>query len=162
MMTRLCELCESILQQELPPLPDEAYRRTLSGKPHLQHLYKNDSGASLDSFGLRFHPDLDSLRRAAEEGCDLCRLIESQADAVLSDIEGLDKPVLGIYQAQPTFDLYVTGRPDDGDGFWVLSTTTWRRGVCVVPIAAISFGADLGIWPCKNPTFSSTILISLR
>lgn len=141
-MARLCDLCELVIHQELPPFPDEAYRRTLSGKPHFQHLYRNTSGASLEVFGLRFHPDLESLRRAAEKGCDLCRLIESQADAVLSDIQGLDKPVLGIYQAQPTFDLYVTQRPEDGDGFWVLSATAWREGICIVPIAAISFGAD--------------------
>ncbi|KAK7417653.1 hypothetical protein QQX98_004474 [Neonectria punicea] len=143
-MARLCELCESVTHQTLPPFPEDGYRRTLSGKPHYHHLYREPSVARLETFGLRFHPDLDSLRRSAKDGCDLCGLIEYQADAVLSDIEGLDKPVLGIFQAQPSFDLYVTQRPDDGDGFCVLSTAAWRDGGSVVLIAAISFGADEG------------------
>ncbi|KPM42686.1 hypothetical protein AK830_g3835 [Neonectria ditissima] len=160
-MAHLCELCESVIHDELPPFPDKAYTRTLSGKPHFQHLYRNTSEHSLETFGFRFHPDLDSLRRAAENGCDLCRLIESQADAVLSDIAGLEEPVLGVYQAQPTFDLYITKRADDGDGFWVLSSATWKEGKYVVPVAAISFGADEGMTTCKNPTICNQFSLDL-
>ncbi|KAH8686168.1 heterokaryon incompatibility protein-domain-containing protein [Ilyonectria robusta] len=144
-MASLCALCESMSYEALPDFPDENYMRTLSGYANLQHLIVRKSKRS-ESLGFKHHPDLESLRHSAKEGCDLCQLIEAQADDVLSDFEKEEMPLLrelGIGEgAHLTFDLWVTKRPDGQDGILVVTNCSWEPGVKVVPVAAIAFCAQ--------------------
>lgn len=144
-MASLCALCESMSYEALPDFPDENYMRTLSGYAHLQHLIVRKSKRS-EPLGFKHHPDLKSLRHAAKEGCDLCQLIEAQADGVLSDFEKEEMPLLqelGTGEgAHLTFDLWVTKRPDGQDGILVVTNCSWEPGVKVVPVAAIAFCAQ--------------------
>ncbi|KAH7146989.1 heterokaryon incompatibility protein-domain-containing protein [Dactylonectria estremocensis] len=125
-MACLCALCESMSSEALPDFPEENYMRTVSGHAYLQHLIVPKSKRS-EPLGFKHHPDLESLRRAAKEGCDLCHLIEAQADDVLSDFEKEEMPLLQ--------ELGIDGQ----DGIWVLTNCSWEPGVKVVPIAAIAF-----------------------
>ncbi|KAH7125036.1 heterokaryon incompatibility protein [Dactylonectria estremocensis] len=141
-MARLCALCESMSFEALPAFPEEYYMRTLSGYAHLQHLIVPKCKRP-ELLGFKHHPDLESLRRAAKEGCDLCQLIEAQADAVQSDFKNKEMPVLqelGVNEgAHLTLNLWVTKRPDGQDGIWVLTNCSWELGRKVVPVAAIAF-----------------------
>lgn len=77
-------------------------------------------------------------------GCEICRLIETQADGLLDYIETSKFPTRGLGPARPLFDLWLTKRPYGGDGFWVLTNSTRGTGRALLILAAITFSCDGG------------------
>ena len=107
----LCQLCQSIPLHSLPR-PSEQL-----------HLYSDDKPGE-DLTGLlnlshRHHPSFSSLRVSAAV-CLLCRQIEAEVDFTIANyvktVDGYEK------FWNPNFDLWITGRGEGGDGFWVCST----------------------------------------
>ncbi|KAF6790733.1 hypothetical protein CMUS01_16252 [Colletotrichum musicola] len=143
----LCDLCSSINLEDLPPFPDDQFSKTLSGYPRFHHLVKPDfkKGARIERFGVQYHPDLNSLRRAAAEGCVLCAAVEKEAAALAEEIENLPKPRWGITQCDPSWDMWLVRRSEaGGDGLWVVcSSVVDGEGLsCLIPVAAIGFASD--------------------
>ena len=139
----LCDLCASIPLEGLPPFPSERYHEYLSGKPHFQHgglkaAYTNAAPAP------RFphQPNLESLRRAAAAGCELCHLIQSQVDSVLSDVAAFDELERETIGAPEDFALWLTKRPDGGQGFWAVTEVPSSAEIYL--LAAIAFCAEEG------------------
>lgn len=160
-MTRLCAICESIPYESLPEFPSHDYMENHTGCAHFQQLFAKspeDSGLA----GFKHYSDLESLRRAAKEGCRLCQLIEAQADNVLSEFDREEKPRLEALGAGEDaclkFDLRITKRPDGQGGIWVLASCPEPEEpgvVAVVPVATTAFCARQGIRstvPAKRPS----------
>lgn len=146
----LCQLCQSIPLDDLPPFPDASYTRTLSGYKHLTQLVHREMHDPIpETLSFHHHPELESLRRASAAGCDLCRQIEVQADAVLADIAKRDAKWAGFPDVRslpgdPSFDLWVTGRGEGGEGFWVVAKSVSEAERLLFPIATFGFCADDG------------------
>jgi hypothetical protein len=147
----LCDICKEVPFGDLPPFPEEEYFRTLTGLEYVQILVRNkvDSRDGTAS-GVRHHANIENLRKAAAEGCELCRLIQGEAHVLLTELEGLEGPMKEYYNP-PTFNMWLTKRPGGGQGFWVLSECRPSvRGAMAIPIAAFGFTVAEGIfepWP---------------
>lgn len=142
----LCDLCKTIPLDGLPAFPDEDIARSLSGLTYFHQFFLRTR--ELESVGFKHHSDLQSLRAAAAAGCGLCRLIESQADCILADIDGLGEERRGPFECQPQFDLWLTTLPNGRAGFLVLTNGKWERKSAVCPMAAIGFCAEEGASMC--------------
>jgi hypothetical protein len=141
----LCDLCASIPLEGLPPFPEERYNLSVSGKPHFQSMtVKEEYIDAPEPPKFQYHTDLQSLRRAAGTGCGLCRLIEVQVDAVLSDIAGFDEIDRRVYRLPSSFNFWLTKRPEGGQGFWVLTSCGGEHGHEIIPVATIAFCAEEG------------------
>lgn len=84
----LCDNCKSIPCKHLPPFPKEEYVRTMTGLEHVQTLVPNkfnSRGATAPRVGC--HANTQSLRGEAAEGCELCLLIQGEADGMLAELE---------------------------------------------------------------------------
>lgn len=148
----LCYICKSIPFDHLPPFPEGEYVRTLTGLEHVQTLVRRrhvspDPAAP----SVRHHASLEGLRRAAAEGCELCRLIQCEAEAMLAELDGLQGLTNRCSYGPPTFDMWLTKRPEGGQGFWVLSDcASGAWGPATVPVAAFGFVVAEGAcepWP---------------
>jgi hypothetical protein len=141
----LCELCKSISFKDLPVFPDDEYDHSITGFPFLQmvHLRRRRKNKEHPDLGVRYHLDLNSLRRAAAGGCELCRLVETQADGILNDIADDE---VRLSQYAPTFEMWVSKRPAFGDGLWIVTKDggpDWGDTTCI-PVATLGFCADEG------------------
>lgn len=152
----LCDLCKSLPLENLPPFPDEKYSRTLSGKQRLHNLYLKDyeKGKPLERFGVSYHPDLDSLRKAASGGCVLCQAVAKEADGILDELASPSEFSLNSYV--PDWDMWLTKRGEDGgDGLWVLSRYAENSDRSIAVVAAIGFASDGGMFCiCASLSFS--------
>ncbi|KAK1979049.1 hypothetical protein LZ30DRAFT_772400 [Colletotrichum cereale] len=96
----LCELCSSIPLENLPPFPLENFDRNLSGYARIHHMFlkrqKREKDVPIKQFGIQYHADLDSLRKAASTGCELCQAIGQETDALIEEIATLPQPRLGL------------------------------------------------------------------
>ncbi|SPN99258.1 uncharacterized protein DNG_02295 [Cephalotrichum gorgonifer] len=121
----LCQLCQSISLQSLPPFPDDSYRRTVSGRPNLQKLVHREENDPIPTpFGFPHHLSLEALRAASAASCELCRQIETGADGLLADLTSEKEwrakyPEVPAERGDPSFELWITKRGEGGDGFWV-------------------------------------------
>ncbi|KAK1622364.1 heterokaryon incompatibility protein-domain-containing protein [Colletotrichum phormii] len=147
----LCDLCRSISWEDLPPFPNDNFIKTLSGCPRFHHLVLKSSLIEKDTpikrFGVQYHASLQSLRRAASGGCELCQIIENEADALIEEIASLRQPRRGVMQTEPSWDMWLTKRSEPevtGDGFWVVNRSSWGSDKWLVPIASIGFSSDEG------------------
>ncbi|KXH48486.1 HET domain-containing protein [Colletotrichum simmondsii] len=145
----LCDLCKSIPWEDLPPFPNENFMKTLSGYPRFHHLVLKSQLIEKDTpikrFGVQYHANLQSLRQAASSGCELCQIIEREADALIEEIAGLPQPRRGLMQTEPSWDMWLTKRSEpevSGDGFWVVNRSSWGSDKWLVPIASIGFSSD--------------------
>ncbi|KID88982.1 Heterokaryon incompatibility [Metarhizium guizhouense ARSEF 977] len=147
----LCDICKSIPFKHLPPFPKEEYVRTSTGLEHVQTLVPNKfnpRGATAPR--VRYHANTQSLRGEAAEGCELCLLIQGEADVMLAELEDHEGRMKDDSDGPPTFYMCLTKRPDGGQGFWVLSECSPRaRGTVTVPVAVFGFTvADMSeSWP---------------
>lgn len=143
----LCDICKSIPFEDLPPFPEEEYFRTLTGLEYVQTLVPNkDVSRDATASSVRHHASIEGLREAAAEGCELCLLIQGEADVMLAELEGLEGVMEQYSNFLPTFDMWLTKRPDGGQGFWVLSECNPSvRGTVTVPVAAFGFAVAEGM-----------------
>ncbi|KAL0934595.1 heterokaryon incompatibility protein [Colletotrichum truncatum] len=141
----LCDLCKSIPLGKLPPFRDEEFIKTMSGKPryHRLLLHEYEAGKPIERFGIQYHSDLESLRRAASEGCVLCQLVEKEASGLLEEISNLLRELEGALTCRPSWDMWLTRRGEPGgDGFWVVCGSTVESDRWVMPVASIGFASD--------------------
>ncbi|OHE94939.1 HET domain-containing protein [Colletotrichum orchidophilum] len=145
----LCNLCSSISWEDLPPFPNEDFMKTLSGYPRFHHLVLKshllEKDTPIKKFGVQYHASLESLRQAASGGCELCQVIEKEADALIEEIAGLPEPRHGVMQTEPSWDMWLTKRSEpkvSGDGFWVVNRSSWESDKWLIPIASIGFSSD--------------------
>lgn len=144
----LCDLCQTIPHQELPPYPEE-YECYFSAGDYFFPARRRDSHQKNTQreplgLGLPHHPTLESLRQASAAGCEICRLVETQADGLLGHIETYGPAKHSLGRAYPLFDLWLTKRPYGGDGFWVLTSSTHGTGRVLLILAAVIFSCDDG------------------
>lgn len=153
---RLCKLCESIPFESLPAFPKELYHAGSSGKRYIHHYFRQkdfaDDVAATEktSRAVRYHATIDSLREAAAAECGLCILVLGEADALLAELDSLDENTVTMLRySPPTFEMWVTQRPDGGQGLWVISEPRLdRRGGTIMPIAAFAFVVEEGMFYC--------------
>lgn len=150
---RLCKLCESIPFESLPAFPQDSYHAGSSGKQHIHHYFRRrdcpDVATTAETARVfRYHATIDSLREAAAAECDLCTLVLGEADALLSELDSLEESELTTLRySPPTFDMWVTQRPDGGQGLWVISEPSVnRRSGTIMPIAAFAFVVEEGTY----------------
>lgn len=118
----LCDTCESIDWEALPPFPENLYERTSTGLQHVHSLYaKEPTTGEQPTNRVKYHEGFDALSQAATNGCGLCVLVMRQANALLTEMEGLEGIEKEMEGTPPTFDMWLTKRPEKGEGFWVLS-----------------------------------------
>lgn len=148
----LCQVCSSISLAALPDFPSQHYHETLSGRKYIHHFIKHQENApntaALNAVREQgqHHGSLEALRAAAADGCGLCILIEGEADALLEEIGSLGEE--GRY-SPPAFDMWLTKRPEEGQGFWVLSECSSSfANKKIMPIAAFTFVVDDGAYTC--------------
>lgn len=152
MTSNLCQLCKTIPLQDLPRFPDESYIATLTGRQHLQRLIHKDSLDDIPGpLGFHHHETLESLRTASASGCELCQLIEAEADALLADIAERNleysqfPDVLARIDSDPCFDLWVTARPEGGDGLWIITKSASRPDKELFVVATLNFAFAYGM-----------------
>lgn len=155
----LCDLCRSIAWGDLPPFPNENFMKTLSGYPRFHHLVLKSQLVEKDTpikrFGVQYHASLQSLRQAASGGCELCQVIETEADALIEEIAGLPQPRRGLMQTEPSWDMWLTKRSEpevSGDGFWVVNRSSW--GVTsgssrLHPLASVLMKVSFSLLPAQ-------------
>lgn len=135
----LCEICKSIPLGALPPFPDSAIPANFPDAPPCHFLLSHDNDDYDDDgrtpVGFRYHEDLGGLWQSAAGGCSLCRLVQQQAQSLVSArMEDMGSGA--------NFDLWITARRGSaGDGFWVLS----RCGRVEDPDDAIIVVATVGL-----------------
>jgi hypothetical protein len=151
MTSILCQLCQTVPFHDLPQFLDESYFRSNSGQPNLHAMHRDTLEEVPILFGFHHHPDLESLRRASTSGCELCRLIEIEADALLVDISERNlkysqfPEVLARLDAcDPSFDLWITKRPKGGDGFWVVAKSASAPEELLFLVATFGFCSEDG------------------
>ena len=126
--------------------------RTSTGLKYVQHLVRHkDAFRDATASSVRHYANIEGLRRAAAEGCGLCLLIQGEADAILAELDGLEGLMKHYSGSPPTFDMWLTKRPEGGQGFWVLSEcSTSAKGAVTIPVAAFGFALAecmLESWP---------------
>lgn len=140
-----CNICKSISFEDLPPFPEEGYMKTITGLRYIHSLFPNSKLTEAQSLGtVKYHGNIIDLQHAAANGCELCQLIKDQTDALLAELDSLDHHQRVLEYSPPTFDMWLTKRPEGGNGFWVLSAchkTFEDEPPATLPIAAIAFGA---------------------
>ncbi|RAQ80318.1 hypothetical protein COH21_013023, partial [Aspergillus flavus] len=102
-----------------------------------------DDRSPRHALGVPHHPNLDSLRGASAAGCELCYIIETQVDGLISDIETGEIISHEPELSKPHFDLWLTRRLD-GDGFIVLTpdnTNTWLAPSDIAQHTVLVLGA---------------------
>jgi hypothetical protein len=132
----LCELCKSISWESLPVLPSSYWCGAPSWK-YIHAFYRNDEPN--DPVGRLYHSSIENIRDSAEQ-CDLCNLILSAVDKVITELDGATEEKILRYNSRPDrliFELSLTTRRDGGDGFWVFSKSEDSRTIYLV--AAIGF-----------------------
>ena len=141
----LCDLCRTIPHQGLPSYPEE-YKCYFSAGDFFYPARHRDNHQNRqpEPLGFPHHQTLKSLRQASAENCEICRLIETQADGLLDHIETYGPPKHSLGRAYPLFDLWLTKRPHGGDGFWVLTNSTRGTGRVLLILAAIVFACNDG------------------
>ncbi|KAJ3473215.1 hypothetical protein NLG97_g10444 [Lecanicillium saksenae] len=155
---QLCQLCQSIPFASLPIFPkDDRYAVGNGGSNIVVLIAKpGDPGddattaKAAESHKVKHHPNLDSLREAAAGGCELCVLILGEAEPLLAGLGELGdegSPGRAAYPT-PSFDMWLTKRPEGLDGFWVVSGP--RESKAPTPfkmlllVAAFGFVVDQG------------------
>lgn len=119
---QLCDTCKSIDWEGLPAFPEDLYERNSTGLQHVHSLYAKEQGTGDQATDrVKYHESFDALRRASMNGCGLCVLVKRQADALLIEMEGLEGIEKEMEGTPPTFDMWLTKRPEKGQGVWVLS-----------------------------------------
>ncbi|OAR02778.1 hypothetical protein LLEC1_07878 [Akanthomyces lecanii] len=144
---RLCNVCESIPFESLPAFPVDSYHAGSSGKQYIHHYFRREdrpddvSPTEEAARVVRYHATIDSLREAAAAECDLCTLVLGEADALLAELQSLEEnESTRLTYSPPTFDMWVTQRPDGGQGLWIISEpSSHRRSGTIMPIAAFAF-----------------------
>ncbi|KAJ3498975.1 hypothetical protein NLG97_g706 [Lecanicillium saksenae] len=118
-----------------------------SGQKHIHEYYPRLAtpagavAAAEAAKSVRYHSSIETLREAAAAGCELCILVLGEANALLAELAALEKDStrLGRHSA-PLFDMWLTQRPEGGQGFWVISDQKFpRRAAVIMPIAAFGF-----------------------
>ena len=108
----LCSVCSSISLKTLLPL-SSAYAKHRNGWDHIKDMILNKQKVTPRGlFGVPHQPDLQSLRSSATE-CELCHLIFSQIDLVISEFrvaQALESFRAIHDSGYPTFDLFLTRR----------------------------------------------------
>jgi hypothetical protein len=161
MSATLCQQCQSIPFHDLPPFPDGSYDRTLSGYEDFHTFLHYDRNDEIPNpFGFQHHTNLESLRRASASGCELCRQIETHADGVLADIATKNAryaqfPEVKFGAHDPSFNLWITKRPDGEEGFWVSTKSASAPDRLLFPISTFGFCSEDGdfIMPRSPPLF---------
>ena len=144
-MDKLCEVCRSISWGGIPPFPEDIYNRIPSGYKNFHYIHRKPNIRTGEPLGFKHHENIENLRHAASQGCGLCAAIEHQVDALLLELGTLDQPrTRPCDNVHPRFDFWLTKRPDDADGVWVLTNSTWQPGQWVMLVAAIAFYAEEG------------------
>lgn len=152
MPSTLCQLCQTIPLNDLPRFPDDSYGRGLSGMPKLHTMWHFDTMEEpCDPLGFHYHDGLESLRSASASGCELCRLVEIEADALLVDIAERNlkyakypEEIKQRHPLDPSFDLWITQRPEGGDGFWVIAKSMSEPKKRLFLVATFGFGSENG------------------
>lgn len=135
-----------------PPFPNGKIHFPLGCHAILFELQNEDDRSPRHALGVPHHPNLDSLRGASAAGCELCYIIETQVDGLISDIETGEIISHEPELSKPHFDLWLTRRLD-GDGFIVLTpdnTNTWLAPSdiaqhTVLVLGAMVFCCDEGV-----------------
>lgn len=117
------------------------------GLKYVRHLLPGRNTSLDDASMVRHHANLEDLRRAAAEGCELCLLIQGEADAMLAELDGLEGDRKRQFDGPPSFDMWLTKSPESSQGFWVLSGYSSGSGRhSIAPIAAFGFAVTEGIY----------------
>lgn len=155
-MIRLCQVCDSISFEALPTFPQDDYEAGLTGKQYIQRFTRKNWSLSSDAAEktarVKHHTSLESLREAASNGCDLCKLIQDEAEKLLAELDGLeDRPDgRGKPYPSPSFDMWLTQRPEGGRGFWVVSEPSQSTsGRVILPIAAFGVVVEEGAFDLR-------------
>ena len=158
---RLCHVCESISFESLPAFPQEDYEAQLTGRQYIQSFSRRSwltshnvvAGATAaETPRIKHHTSIDSLREAAAKGCELCTLIQDEAEKLLAELEGLEEYPGGRGKpySPPNFDMWLIRRPEGGCGFWVLSEpSNITDGWVILPIAAFGIVVEQGMLDLK-------------
>lgn len=118
----LCDTCKSIDWEGLPAFPEDLYDRNATGLQHVHSLFaKGQDTGQQPTDRVKYHESFDALSQAATNGCGLCVLVMRQANALLTEMEGLEGIQKEMEGTPPTFDMWLTKRPEKGEGLWVLS-----------------------------------------
>lgn len=154
---QLCKLCKSISFSTLPPFPQEQFAAGLTGRKYIHQFYrrKHDSSNAAAAAVVaaaeartKHHATIELLREAAVEGCNLCTLIQGEALLLLAEIADFDESRGGRGRPYfpPSFDMWLTQRPDGGQGFWVMSEASadGGGGNVIMLIAAFAFVVEAG------------------
>jgi hypothetical protein len=154
----LCQVCESISFESLPAFPQKDFEAELTGQTYIQSFTRKDWTTSRNgavdattaaAVRVKHHTSVEVLREAASRGCELCTLIRDEADKLLTELDGLEEYPGGRGKPypSPSFDMWLTQRPEGGRGFWVLSEPSNNMGGrMVLPIAAFGIVVDEGMF----------------
>ena len=147
----LCNLCQSIPWHDLPPFPDDCYDRNMNGRDYFRTLVNKRTAPELrPGFGIPYHRDEGSLRRAAEDGCPICALIAGQVDAMLADFDSYDSSHINSkYDKSAGLQFWISKRPILGDGVWVMTWGAKTKGL-VSSAATLAFVSDDGSFSGLN------------
>ncbi|EKJ77736.1 hypothetical protein FPSE_02234 [Fusarium pseudograminearum CS3096] len=131
----LCNVCEAIPWDNLPPTPTEEILIVSSDNAYLQEFWEWPR----DCIGYSHYQSLEALNSSAKDlGCGLCRLIYKQVELCRLKLEELQsrREDSEFKHAWPLWEFWITKRPD-GDGIWVLSYTDSDKEGLVRLLAAI-------------------------
>lgn len=152
----LCEVCEKIQFFDLPQFPNWFIQHLPVEYEYLtvyDDAKKHVRKAEKPPIGIPFHRTLKSLLAAAKS-CDVCSLIEPTVLNTLKVFADFKSPNRDDYFSRGKFleplgeiscEFYICGRPEDVDGFAVLSPATGTEEYLLV--AAAGFCVDEGTVP---------------
>jgi len=148
----LCQVCQATPWHDLPRFPDESCVTTRSSWPNFHRIIHRDTLEDLpDPFGFHHHAGLENVRNASASGCELCRMIEIEADALLVDIAERNlkhsqssRVLTRKDPADPSFDLWITRRPEGGDGFWMVTKSASAPDRLLYLVATFGFCSENG------------------
>ncbi|UZP38276.1 hypothetical protein NXS19_006092 [Fusarium pseudograminearum] len=138
----LCNVCEAIPWDNLPPTPTEEILIVSSDNAYLQEFWEWPR----DCIGYSHYQSLEALNSSAEDlDCGLCRLIYKQVELCRLKLEELQsrREDFEFRHAWPLWEFWITKRPD-GDGIWVLSYTDSDKEGLVRLLAAIGISVRDG------------------
>lgn len=111
----LCDLCQSMPLENLPPFPADSKCWVL-GPEGIGHFIWESSVQLPSPLGYPLHPNLASLRSAVDAGCQLCRQVEIQVKDMGYEIETRGDTTICA--------MFLTARHDGQPGFSVLIKCT--------------------------------------
>ncbi|KJZ74886.1 hypothetical protein HIM_05795 [Hirsutella minnesotensis 3608] len=138
----LCYVCQAIPFQILPSFPDESYVRLWSDYPGIHELLLKNGSRPPSPIGFHYQSCLENLRITSTLGCELCRHVEKKADDLLADIASMYAKDKDPRRADPSFDLWITARPEGGDGFWIFTISESTAEKQLFLLAVLGIGSD--------------------